>query len=202
MTRRVVVLDYGSGNVRSAVRALERVGAFVTLTADPDLAVEADGLVVPGVGAFAACMRGLHVVSEVRPRGTDPDAYADKLVAQVNELLERGVDPERITIVGASKGAVIAILASTRLRRPGVRYVLLANCNPWVIRTFDPRLTGEVLSIYEASDDLGQSCADLAARSPALTRFEEIRLDRGLGHGMVYRPLPEWVAPAVKWAER
>jgi len=55
----VVVLDYGFGNVRSAVRALERVGARATLTADPHLAAEADGLLVPGVGAFAAVMRGL-----------------------------------------------------------------------------------------------------------------------------------------------
>ena len=58
----VVVLDYGSGNVRSAVRALERAGADVTLTADRQLAQEADGLVVPGVGAFAACMAGLRAV--------------------------------------------------------------------------------------------------------------------------------------------
>jgi glutamine amidotransferase len=58
----VVVLDYGSGNVRSAVRALERAGARVTLTADRARAVAADGLVVPGVGAFAACMHGLAAV--------------------------------------------------------------------------------------------------------------------------------------------
>ncbi|MDA3643863.1 imidazole glycerol phosphate synthase subunit HisH [Saccharopolyspora indica] len=56
---RVVILDYGSGNLRSAERALQRVGADVEVTADHRAAVEADGLVVPGVGAFAACMRGL-----------------------------------------------------------------------------------------------------------------------------------------------
>ncbi len=55
----VVVLDYGSGNLRSAQRALERVGAQVSVTADARAAIEADGLVVPGVGAFAACMAGL-----------------------------------------------------------------------------------------------------------------------------------------------
>jgi imidazole glycerol-phosphate synthase subunit HisH len=60
MTRRVVVLDYGSGNLRSAERALARVGADVTVTADTDAAAECDGLVVPGVGAFAACMTGLR----------------------------------------------------------------------------------------------------------------------------------------------
>jgi glutamine amidotransferase len=57
---RVVVLDYGSGNVRSAQRALERVGAQATVTSDLDAATAADGLVVPGVGAYAACMAGIH----------------------------------------------------------------------------------------------------------------------------------------------
>ena len=56
------MLDYGSGNVRSAVRALERANAEVTLTADRNAVLEADGLVVPGVGAFAACMEGLYAV--------------------------------------------------------------------------------------------------------------------------------------------
>jgi len=56
------VLDYGSGNLRSAERALRRVGADVEVTADFRTAVEADGLVVPGVGAFAACMAGITEV--------------------------------------------------------------------------------------------------------------------------------------------
>ena len=58
----VVVLDYGSGNLRSAQRALERVGADVEVTADADAAARADGLVVPGVGAFEACMTGLREI--------------------------------------------------------------------------------------------------------------------------------------------
>ncbi|GAA4598481.1 imidazole glycerol phosphate synthase subunit HisH [Planotetraspora phitsanulokensis] len=57
-----MILDYGSGNLRSAERALARVGADVTVTADWDAALEADGLVVPGVGAFSACMEGLKSV--------------------------------------------------------------------------------------------------------------------------------------------
>lgn len=59
---RVVVLDYGSGNLRSAERALSRAGADVTVTADIGEARECDGLVVPGVGALAACMDGIHRV--------------------------------------------------------------------------------------------------------------------------------------------
>jgi imidazole glycerol-phosphate synthase subunit HisH len=56
---RVVVLDYGSGNLRSAERALQRAGGQAQVTADAAAALTADGLVVPGVGAFAACMAGL-----------------------------------------------------------------------------------------------------------------------------------------------
>jgi glutamine amidotransferase len=61
-TPSVVVLDYGSGNLRSAVRAVERAGASVELTSDLDAAMAADGLLVPGVGAFEACMRGLRAI--------------------------------------------------------------------------------------------------------------------------------------------
>jgi imidazole glycerol-phosphate synthase subunit HisH len=72
--KRVVVLDYGSGNLRSAQRALERVGAGVEVTFDPDAALECDGLAVPGVGAFGACMAGLRAVG------------GDKLIARRIEL--------------------------------------------------------------------------------------------------------------------
>ena len=66
---RVVVLDYGSGNLRSAERALSRAGADVEVTSDSVAAQEADGLVVPGVGAFAACMAGLRAVHGPRVIG-------------------------------------------------------------------------------------------------------------------------------------
>jgi len=58
----VVVLDYGSGNIHSVTQALAAVGAEVTLSADPAVALAADGLVVPGVGAFAACLAQLRSV--------------------------------------------------------------------------------------------------------------------------------------------
>jgi len=77
MVARVVVLDYGCGNVRSAVRMLERVGASVELSADHALVQEADGLFVPGVGNFHACMRGLRAVDgprliDIRLSGSRP----------------------------------------------------------------------------------------------------------------------------------
>ena len=73
----VVVFDYGSGNVHSAVKALEAAGARVELTADRDAAMNADGLLVPGVGAFATVMEGLrarrgHEIIERRLAGGRP----------------------------------------------------------------------------------------------------------------------------------
>ena len=92
--KRISVLDYGSGNLRSAQRALERVGADVTVTADRSAALAADGLVVPGVGAFEACMTGL--------RGIGGDAIIAERVSAgrpvlgvcvgMQILFERGVE--------------------------------------------------------------------------------------------------------------
>ncbi|QAY75042.1 imidazole glycerol phosphate synthase subunit HisH [Agromyces protaetiae] len=98
--RRVVVLDYGSGNIHSAAKALERAGAEVEVTADRAAAMEADGLVVPGVGAFKAVMDQLRAV-----RG---DELVDRRLAGGRKVLgicvgmqvmfehgvERGVDTE------------------------------------------------------------------------------------------------------------
>jgi imidazole glycerol-phosphate synthase subunit HisH len=92
--RDVVVLDYGSGNVRSATRALEKVGATVTLTADRDAAANADGLVVPGVGAFAACMAGLRAVRghEVVGRRLAGGLPVLGICVGMQILFERGVE--------------------------------------------------------------------------------------------------------------
>ncbi len=79
MSKKVVVLDYGSGNLRSAQRAVARTGADVEVTADASAAYEADGLVVPGVGAYEACMVGL--------RGIDGEQIIEKRLAAGRPVL-------------------------------------------------------------------------------------------------------------------
>lgn len=94
VNKNVVILDYGSGNLRSAERALARTGAQVTVTADYDAAMDADGLVVPGVGAFAACMSGLKSVIGERIIGRRLSAARPVLGICVGMqiLFERGVE--------------------------------------------------------------------------------------------------------------
>jgi imidazole glycerol-phosphate synthase subunit HisH len=109
VSARVVILDYGSGNLRSAQRAVERAGAEVEVTADAHAAVSADGLVVPGVGAFAACAEGLRSVGG---EGIVAKRLAEGLpvlgiCVGMQILFERGVE-HGITTQGAGQwpGAV------------------------------------------------------------------------------------------------
>jgi len=110
----VAVLDYGSGNLRSAERALARAGAQVSVTSDYDEALAADGLVVPGVGAFAACMRGLNAVRGGalvwnRLRGQRPVLG---ICVGMQILFERGVEHgEQTEGVGILPGTVTRLEA-------------------------------------------------------------------------------------------
>lgn len=96
----VVVLDYGSGNVHSAAKALEAAGASVELTADRTKVMEADGLLVPGVGAFAAVMEALNAVRggeliERRLAGGRPVlGICVGMQVLFDRGVERGVDTE------------------------------------------------------------------------------------------------------------
>lgn len=145
---------------------------------------------------------GFHVISEARPKDTDYEAYAKKVHAQIDSLLTRGVAPERITVLGASKGAAITILASSLQKHPRVNYVVMGICNTeWDYAQKQYQMCGRVLSIYEQSDPLGSSCQGInVASRTCLTEFKEIVLTLGNGHGFLYRPYVEWTRPAIEWA--
>lgn len=117
---RVVVLDYGSGNLRSAARALTRAGADVSVTADPVAAASADGLVVPGVGAFAACIAGIEAVGG--------RAVVAGRVAEGRPVLGICVGMQVLFEVGREHGVVtkgLGVLPGevTRLRAPRVPHM-------------------------------------------------------------------------------
>jgi hypothetical protein len=147
--------------------------------------------------------KGFTVVSEARPRGTDVQQYAAKVTGQIRALIKAGVPPQHITVVGASKGGAIAVAASTQLKNRDLNFVLLAACGDSdEYRRFPPDLWGSVLSIYDSKDDWAGTCRKFFEQSRGLKRREELELKLGLGHGLLYRPLKEWVEPTADWARR
>ena len=150
----------------------------------------------------ALAASGATVVGEVRAKGTDPKVAAEHVVTEVRRLVHAGVPASKITIVGASKGSLIAMLASTSLQSGEIGYVLMANCNETVTKSWDLALHGQVLSIYDTSDEIGGTCAPLFAQSPAIASHDEVKIATGKRHGFLYSPLPEWVKPALQWSEK
>ncbi|HJQ33848.1 MAG TPA: hypothetical protein VJ866_16830 [Pyrinomonadaceae bacterium] len=146
--------------------------------------------------------RGFAVISEARAKDTDREQYASKVVGQIRALLAAGVPPRHVTVVGQSKGAVIAMVVSTRLRNRDVNFVLLDNCNDAIFKSYDIDLWGNVLSIYDFKDEIGQSCRQFFDKATGLNRRKEIELKIGTGHGILYQPLREWVEPTARWASR
>jgi hypothetical protein len=149
---------------------------------------------------------GFVVISAQRPINAEPAKYAQELAEQISALIDAGVPPEAITIVGASKGAYIGAMASNLLKNTTVNFVLLGSCFPAMIEQWKRRgwsLNGHVLAIYDSADlEYAGSCEELFALADGngLRLHDEIVLNVGTGHGILYKPLDEWILPTVDWA--
>lgn len=139
------------------------------------------------------------MISEQRPLGTDFRQFGARVAGQVRGLLAAGVPAERIAVVGFSKGGAIAIIASALLEDPRIAFVFLGACGDWVKGRDDVDVRGRILSIYEASDELGTSCAPLFTQATHAREHREIRITTGARHGAFYRPRPEWLRPLLQW---
>jgi hypothetical protein len=142
---------------------------------------------------------GFQVISEVRNGLTDPNQYAGHVANQVETLIQAGVPQENINIIGFSKGGGIAILVSNKLDEPQLNFVFLAICGEWLEEDQALTAAGNILSIYETSDEYGNSCQLLLDRSPSIQSFTEIGLSTGEAHGLFYAPDPRWIEPVIDW---
>jgi hypothetical protein len=141
---------------------------------------------------------GYTVMSEVRQANTIPDVYALKIAGQVDSLKKAGVETRNITVIGASKGALIAMLVSGYVKDKEVKYVLMAGCSASSAR-YPVDLYGKILSIYEKSDPGAGSCNTIKKSSNGIKKYKEIELTTGKQHGFIYRPLEEWIVPVTAW---
>lgn len=136
---------------------------------------------------------------EIRNEDVNTREYAIYLSKQIDSLISIGVQPIDITVVGASKGAIIASNISNLNKNP-VNYVLLAGNNDYQEANNDWKFHGQVLCIFDLSDEIAGKNYDYWKNKKNFTnRFKQLELKTNLGHGFLFKPLSVWVEPTKKW---
>tara|TARA_A100000171_G_scaffold43576_1_gene45709 strand:- start:851 stop:1495 length:645 start_codon:yes stop_codon:yes gene_type:complete len=145
---------------------------------------------------------GLQVISEQRNGTINARAYAIGIVNQIDSLIKTGVAPQKITVVGTSKGGYIAQYVSTLATNENLNFVFIASFRDNDIQNIpEINYCGAILTIYEKSDPFGVSALERKNTSGCnIKHFKEIELNTGMGHGFLFKPLKEWIQPTLKWA--
>lgn len=159
------------------------------------------------VQAFVAL--GFEVISEARTHVVQGEEYARGIADQIRQLLEKGVPPENITVIGHSKGGGMTLVVSSLLGEPKINFVVMAGCGKEGAKfreSYDKlldqsasSLQGRILSIYDSSDSEAGTCQE-AFHKASNVITQEIVLHTGRGHQLFDSPDPRWVNEVVKWA--
>ena len=152
--------------------------------------------------------RGFEVISEPRLNRVDMRYYAQKITMQARDLIGSGIAPENITIVGHSKGGIIALLVSSALEEMKVNFVIMAGCGKketkfrGVYERFlenrAPFLRGRLLSLYDRADRTAGTCQE-AFSAASQIYSKEIVFYTGRGHGLFYAPESIWIKEVAIW---
>ncbi len=143
---------------------------------------------------------GFNLIAVQRKKGVALENHVNQLESWAHRLLDAGVKPSRVTLVGFSRGGQITALASSHLASEGINTAILAICSDgdFAVDSGPPLiLGGNLLSMYETSDELG-SCSKLADRSH-LESFKEVAISTGKAHGAFFEPRSEWIGPLKTW---
>ncbi len=145
---------------------------------------------------------GLKVISEKRNGNVNAREYAIGVVNQIDSLIQDGIKPNKITVVGTSKGGYIAQYVSTLANNPDLNFVFIASFRNSDIQNIpEINYCGNILTIYEKSDPFGVSAVERKNNSTCqIKNFKEIELNTEMGHGFLFKPLKEWIEPTIKWA--
>jgi len=136
---------------------------------------------------------------DIRNYDADVRVYATKVSAEIDSLVNAGVKRSDITVIGASKGAIIACNISD-MNLNDINYVFLAGNNDYQEKNNDWKFHGKVLCIYDLSDDVaGKDYSYWKQKENFTSGFEQIEIKTQLGHGFLYKPMDDWVIPVRKW---
>lgn len=144
--------------------------------------------------------KGFWVISEIRQKNANPTTHANDLASSINELKKAGVPSSHITVVGASKGGIIACYTSNELKDPELNFVILAGFFDRL--KDDPKMLvhGRVLSIHDASDKSGINPQRFLKTSKAITEERIVVTKKGWGHSLIFEPRKEWIDEVVTWS--
>jgi len=145
---------------------------------------------------------GFSVISEKREGNVNARDYASIVITQIDSLINIGVKPKNITVVGTSKGGYIAQYVSTLANNPALNFVFIASFrNSDIENTPEINYCGNILTIYEKSDPFGVSATARKETSTCnIKHFKEVELHTGLSHGFLFKPREEWIRPTIEWA--
>lgn len=145
---------------------------------------------------------GFNVISEKRNGNVNAREYAFIVVNQIDSLIKNGIKPNKITVIGTSKGGYIAQYVSTLANNPSLNFVFIASFRNSDIQNIpEINYCGNILTIYEKSDPFGVSAIRRKENSTCeIKYFKEIELNTGMEHGFLFKPLKEWIEPTIKWA--
>lgn len=146
---------------------------------------------------------GFNVLSEKRNGNVNAREYAIGIVEQIDSLISIGVQPNKITVVGTSKGGYIAQYVSTLAHNPNLNFVFIASYRESdLLHIPEINFCGNILTIYEKTDPFGVSAVARKENTTCdIPHFKEIEINTGLRHGFLFRPLKEWILPTIKWAK-
>jgi hypothetical protein len=143
---------------------------------------------------------GFWVISEIRRKNSNPGTYAGLISFYVDQLKEAGVPSSNITVVGGSKGGIIACYVSNKQQDPDINYVILAGF--FYSMKADPKMlvSGRVLAIHDSADQSNINPKYFLKKSKAVTQEKIVITRRGWGHALIFEPRREWISELVKWS--
>ncbi len=146
---------------------------------------------------------GAIVHHEVRTETTDFDEFSQKISNEIDALIKKGISPVNISVIGASKGALMAMNISDMNKTP-INYILLGSNSDQTESQNNWVLHGNILAFYEESDQIAGKSYQywINQKNREYKSFKQIKLETGLGHGFLYRPIDEWVKPTKAWIQR
>jgi len=125
--------------------------------------------------------------------------YCQQISNRIDSLILTGIRPNQITVLGASKGGVMAMIISNMNETP-INYIFLGSNNITIEQENDWSFNGRILGIYDLSDKLaGKPYDHWIEQSPNAKSFKQVELNTGVGHGFLYKPIDEWLLPTKEW---